>query len=1361
MKKDYSCKRKEGKFHFHFLLLLWFFFQVHADAQADTPLRRPISPSQPMYLIHIDTWNYPDPQKIINLIPVDIRPYVVMNISLSISHDEATSRFRVAEYGYEIAKSWLRVCAQNQMWAMVQHSSGGYAQFSDFELSVYEEFYREYPNLIGFNYAEQFWGYDDQDPISPKWTDRINHFANLLKLSNKYGGYLTVSWCGNQWSPAINPIGMLKQNPAFAAASERYTKNYLLFEKYTQESYQSDMESLCLGAYLSGYSGNYGIRYDDTGWTDANGEHKNFSMATAGAVHLEHMMLTGATMLDGPELIWTQCFRETNRIPTTDGYMTRNWETFPQFINVTVDIFRKILDGTVRIPTRQEVIDRTKYVVVKDVNTGSSDLVYSSPETLFEGLYRMDGDGNLQFNKSFFKKTGRYPTIPTVFKLKDEAANSFQYKINQSAYASRWPTIQSKVDEFNSNFPEEYTGNLYAGRHENGWVIYNPFKTGQTASASIPFKYNTAERVELTYSQYTASVMKEYADRVTFYLSNHDNALNTGLKTDVIRIYGSTSAPTYTYTDRGNHQGSIVTSNWSNGVFTLTVQHNGPLDITINCAGTATGRLTAYTQANLLAPVSPPVYAGPRQYEGEIFDYKNIQGITTSGYSGSIRNYTGQGYLQVGTSASASVRSTVQALRTGKYKLITRYTVAGDVSSLDLYVNGVKVATPTFTSPTTANAWEYNTQTVELNAGTNIIEYKASRAASYSLVIDNIVLTQGNDNGVYHFENDRATTNAATPPAELVTLRSGTAGVVAYTNAAGVTSNTFKAYSAGTANATGVADLDMFYSAATDYGVVWKEYYTAAGGKKGLLMRGNGTSTYAEGLKQGYLFVSENNTDNTVTLRPYVVTPTGLEAKPAYTTTFQLGSGKPYWYRATANGNQLIFECSQDSINWMGGTATTYTDNSHTQGAAQLVWGLGSNNFDWRMDNIASFTGNVAVSRLNFDRFSYAQNTGPSLSQSFRVWGSALVSDLTVRAPEGFELSLNQESAAYSPSISITPVNGTVESVPVYVRMKGNLPVGVYKNEITIGSERMPETTMEVSGYVSAYVPTLVYDFSSDNATTSASSPPATGVTVGHMNSATAGVVSYRDANNYTSNMLRPYSNGQRNATGVLDLDLFPKDADDYSVTWKQHLGSSGVDYKIGVLLRGDTENVGGETTGYVQGIMQGYLFLAYKNQAQNKTEFRIYRSTATGLETRVNVSVNDLSPGVGVPVWFRATVSGKETVSLKFEYSRDGTTWTLAASNTDNVATFATGATQLVWGLAAPATDFFLDDITLNGLNAGVGGGVTSIREEDVAPTVLFEEYYTIMGHKVQKSENLKGLYIVRSYMSNGAVITKKLFFL
>lgn len=713
-----------------------------APQQTNATLRRPISPQQPMWLVHIDTWNYADPQKIIDLIPPDIRPYVVMNLSMSISHTVSNSQFRVAEYGYETVKSWLRVCAQNRMWTTIQQSSGGFQHFSDFDLSVYEEFFREYPNLIGFNYAEQFWGYDDpNDPLSPAWADRITHFANLLGLCNKYGGYLVVSWCGNQWSPNINPIGMLKRNPAFAAASRAYTENYILCEKYTQQSYQSDMESLCLGAYLSGYSGQYGIRYDSTGWTDATGTNQNFILATGFATHLEHIMLTGQTVIDGPELIWQECFRGLSTASTSNSYTMRRWDTFPQFGNVSVDLFRKVLDGTVRIPSRQEVIDRTKFVIINDVNSGSADTIYSSPDTLFEGLYRMDGDGNLRDNKTFYKKTGRYPTIPTVYQLDDAVANSFPVKVNRSAYSSRWPSLATKTNEFNTQFPQEYTGDLYAGRHENGWVIYNPYKTGPVATNSIPFKYNTCDRVELSFAQYTAAVLKESATNLTFYLANYDNEINTGLRTNTIKIFGSTLEPTYSYVDRGNHQASVLSKTWSGGVFTLTVRHNGPLDLYVNCAGPATGRLTAFTPAVVTPPAPPLVYTGPLQFEAEHFDYKSIASVITSGWDKPVRNYRGQGYVQFGTSVAAGLRDSVTVRRAGTYRLETRYSVTGaNVNTIDLYVNGIKVATPAFTTTATLSDWAIHSTNVTLNLGANTIEFRANGAAASSVYFDGIVV---------------------------------------------------------------------------------------------------------------------------------------------------------------------------------------------------------------------------------------------------------------------------------------------------------------------------------------------------------------------------------------------------------------------------------------------------------------------------------------------------------------------------------------------------------------------------------------------------------------------------------------------
>lgn len=129
-----------------FTLLSMLIMPLKASA---AEMRRPISPQQPMYIFHIDVWNNADPQKIIDLIPEDMLPYTVFNISLSVTESVTKDGFRTAE-------SWLRTCAENRVWVLIQPASGGHAWFSDYDTSVHRYFFENYPNFLGFNYCEQF-----------------------------------------------------------------------------------------------------------------------------------------------------------------------------------------------------------------------------------------------------------------------------------------------------------------------------------------------------------------------------------------------------------------------------------------------------------------------------------------------------------------------------------------------------------------------------------------------------------------------------------------------------------------------------------------------------------------------------------------------------------------------------------------------------------------------------------------------------------------------------------------------------------------------------------------------------------------------------------------------------------------------------------------------------------------------------------------------------------------------------------------------------------------------------------------------------------------------------------------------------
>ncbi len=745
-KVAYWCKR---------LLIIILLFHFMMSAKADTiPFRRSISPSNPMWLIHIDTWAH-QPQQVIDLIPADIRPFVVMNISLSTTV--------LKDEGYACADSWLNTCAQNGIWAMIQPSSGISNVFlSDTAFSLYESFYKQYPNFIGYNFCEQAWGFDNTTfPL------RLGLYIKLLQLGKKYGGYLYINDDFSISNNIYNTVAKFKRNKPFADSTIAYKDNMIYGDKFTNSIGYYDNESGALGAFLSGHASNYAVRYDQYSWPwsgrakvfgpeilgrdTANGNRALWGCpeSVMGVPIVEHILLTGATVIDGPEIPW---------MTTTYGK-----DTLPAFTNMLADIYRKIIDGAIRIPTFHEVIARTKIAYVNDVD-------YNTTDSLFTGLYAIDG--TLKNNRTWFKKSGRYPSIPEFALSTIYEISPFQTTIKKSEYSKRWITNQAKINEFNSLFPEEYKGDMFVSRVANSWFSYNPYiNTDTVATANIPLKYNTCDSISLAYSAHTFSVINESANQLKVYLNNYRTDKNylwnqypndfswytlqtaifpdfiahtrdSALRNSVIKIYGCQNLPSYSLADRGKHLQSIATTSWINGVFTLTISHNGPVDLTINCSGIATNRLSEPAPPQLYAAPNPPVYTGYKMYEAEGGTVTWPANVSTA-----FPHYHGTRYVNFSSTTSSSSAVTFKIINVqnaGTYQLQTRYSTPvsqlTNVNKVDIYVNGSKIGTPSFAITGIDSVWALNTQNVNLNAGTNTIMFKAN-AKGAQLNIDNIMLT--------------------------------------------------------------------------------------------------------------------------------------------------------------------------------------------------------------------------------------------------------------------------------------------------------------------------------------------------------------------------------------------------------------------------------------------------------------------------------------------------------------------------------------------------------------------------------------------------------------------------------------------
>jgi hypothetical protein len=151
---------------------------------------------------------------------------------------------------------------------------------------------------------------------------------------------------------------------------------------------------------------------------------------------------------------------------------------------------------------------------------------------------------------------------------------------------------------------------------------------------------------------------------------------------------------------------------------------------------------------------------------------------------------------------------------------------------------------------------------------------------------------------------------------------------------------------------------------ATDYSITWKEYIAALPNsgswiKKGFLLRGTGSGTYASGIKNGYYLMVQNNASGSVT---FIVRNAADDAVNTLGSSagIYLDGGttamtplKAYWYRVSVKGNVLKFEYSLDGIKFTKGY--TYTDNSNlypSGGVTQTVCGIGGSYTSHYIDDV-------------------------------------------------------------------------------------------------------------------------------------------------------------------------------------------------------------------------------------------------------------------------------------------------------------------------------------------------------------------------------------------------------------------------
>lgn len=189
---------------------------------------------------------------------------------------------------------------------------------------------------------------------------------------------------------------------------------------------------------------------------------------------------------------------------------------------------------------------------------------------------------------------------------------------------------------------------------------------------------------------------------------------------------------------------------------------------------------------------------------------------------------------------------------------------------------------------------------------------------------------------VYDFESD----TAGSTPAN-VTAANGT---ITIDSNAGRT-NTMKVLTVASGD-TAAFNLDSAPSS-SDYTVIWKENFSAAG-RTGMLLRASGANSANTGVKQGYLFEASASEGK---LRISKSNAAGYEMLSEVALAAR-GNNLNRWYRAVANGSSLSFEYSDNGRDFVTATMPSATDATYTLGGTQFLNGFGTTVTNSYIDNI-------------------------------------------------------------------------------------------------------------------------------------------------------------------------------------------------------------------------------------------------------------------------------------------------------------------------------------------------------------------------------------------------------------------------
>ena len=414
-----------------------------------------------------------------NSIPDDIKPYAIMQIHAGACEYYTDAVMRFYEQQLDIAEEHGIPC-------MIVTATAGLQPYwtstSEITNEWLEEAMQKYDCLKGFIITENYW--TDYNKVATAAADH-------LRIAAENGGY--VIWYEHQ----TQVIESILNNPAFKKSLAQYNENFAFTWKNTPSGANQNAATSAYmqGLWMNGTIDQWGGLMDTWKWFEKQYQAL-FSTSTGygGGEECRAVVMEPEAMLS---MEMMSIYANGGNIYSFEhpAYTYGSYDGVTPAFETILDTYRYIIDNPA--PTKEEIIADAGLVVHgnlssrKDLHTN----VTSADQTLPTHI------------------TGRYGLLPAV-----PASTTLSPELEDLAV--RLSDIPSdKLGFLNEYYPETYTGDAFAQKVHDSWIVYNSNVNkdiDQSALVAVN-DYN----VELDLTPHTMAIMEETNDVLSVYLNNY------------------------------------------------------------------------------------------------------------------------------------------------------------------------------------------------------------------------------------------------------------------------------------------------------------------------------------------------------------------------------------------------------------------------------------------------------------------------------------------------------------------------------------------------------------------------------------------------------------------------------------------------------------------------------------------------------------------------------------------------------------------------------------------------------------------------------------------------------------------------